>query len=78
MLGTKVEITLPKVEFGQWTKLVADKKQNKAKEEDRKSGDNIKSGEAKTTEKPEKAGNDSDVDLDDLQPLSACRISEVK
>uniref|UniRef100_A0A336MXP2 CSON008807 protein n=1 Tax=Culicoides sonorensis TaxID=179676 RepID=A0A336MXP2_CULSO len=65
MLGTKVEICLPKAEPGSWSKLEMPKKKVATKPE------------PKVVEVPKKVEkDDSDVDLDDLE-MTGVKISEV-
>lgn len=66
MLGTKVEISLPKAEPGSWPKLEMPKKKVTKPEP--------KQEPPKKVEKIE--ANDSDVDLDDLE-MTGMKISEV-
>lgn len=65
MLGTKVEITLPKAEPGSWSKLEVARKIEKV--------ETNKNEESKIEE-----NSDSDVDLDDLEMLTSRKVSEVK
>lgn len=71
MLGTKLEITLPKAEPGHWSNLSFPKQsaQPVAPESDKQ--------EVKASPKQE-SGNDSDVDLEDLQPLGGMKLSDGK
>lgn len=70
MFGTKVEVTLPKAEAGHWIKFDYPREQSSTKEEEQ---------ESKTVENinEDDAGSDSDVDLDDLEPVVGARISEL-
>ncbi|XP_063706953.1 cysteine and histidine-rich domain-containing protein morgana [Culicoides brevitarsis] len=66
MLGTKVEICLPKAEPGSWSKLeIPPKKIMKSEIKQEKN------------EKPIEKDHDSDIDLDDLE-MTGVQISEVK
>lgn len=63
MLGTKVEICLPKAEPGSWPRLeMPPKKATKP--------------EPKQEEKKVEKDNDSDIDLDDLE-MTGVKITEV-
>lgn len=68
MYGTKVEIKLPKAEPGHWSNLDFPKK---------------KSATAKTTivdttatAENNNADNDSDVDLEEIEPMRAVKITD--
>lgn len=68
MLGTKVEITLKKAEPGNWIKL----------EYPRTTIDNTSTND-KTSEvakKDEQQSDDSDVDLNSIEPVSGITITE--
>lgn len=70
MLGTKVEITLPKAEPGTWSQLYfATKKPTEPTEP---------KGQVPTIEKPKIADNDSDsdTDLDAIEQVRGVKITE--
>lgn len=72
MYGTKVEIVLPKAEAGHWTNLDFPKTaptKTVAIDETKEKSD------APPAE-PAKSGNDSDVDLEEIEPLRAVKITE--
>lgn len=70
MFGTKIEVTLPKAESGQWTKLSYPREV-------------IKEVEHAETEKEihqnksDEEDNDSDIDLDDIEAVYGANISEL-
>lgn len=68
MLGTKVEIILPKAEPGNWSSLYFPPKE---------SADN-KSVDSNKIELPKKAAtdDDSDSDLDDIEQVRGVRITD--
>lgn len=70
MFGTKVEITLPKAEPGHWSHL----------EFRRSTCVKVVADKALSEEANRKvtatSGNDSDVDLEEIEPLRAVRITE--
>lgn len=66
MFGTKVEITMPKAEPGQWATLDLKQKPPKV-------ASNSKDIKIDDTENVD---NDSDVDLDDIEPLRGCKITD--
>lgn len=69
MFGTKVEITLPKAEPGHWSNL-----------DFPKAGavkiDVVEPESVAAAPKPTASGDDSDVDLDEIEPLRAVKITE--
>lgn len=73
MYGTKVEITMPKADGGQWVKL--DFPRDVPKEVD------IKSEPVAVPSTPkieaQEVGDDSDVDLDDLEIVAGAKIMEL-
>lgn len=72
MYGTKIEISLPKAEPGHWSNLDFPKSAP-AKIEPT----NETNGTAETSvAEPPTSGNESDVDLEEIEPLRACKISE--
>lgn len=64
MLGTKVEITLPKAEPGKWATL--DFPKPKA----------VAQSASTQVEPAEPADDDSDLDLDDIQQVRGVKITE--
>lgn len=70
MLGTKVEITLPKAEPGHWSNLNFPPTNT--------TSDNDVKNEVEKAIKQPQADNDSDVDLEDLEPMSGMRLSDGK
>lgn len=75
MFGTKVEITMPKVEGGHWVKL--DFPRDVPKEVDVKS-EPVADVKPKVAEKKlVEEENDSDVDLDDLELVAGAKITEL-
>lgn len=66
MYGTKVEVTLPKAEPGHWATLDIKKKPPKPA---------VNSKEISVPESKSDDG-DSDVDLDDIEPLRGCKITD--
>lgn len=67
MLGTKVEITLPKAEPGTWSQLYFANKKPAAPKSDEQ-----------TTKPPVEADSDSesDDDLDDIEQIRGVKITE--
>lgn len=68
MLGTKVEITLPKAEPGKWTTL------NLPKSATVGNAANVNSADA-TAQAPSN-DNDSDVDLNDIEQVRGVKITD--
>lgn len=80
MFGTKVEVTLPKAEGGQWAKLDFPREtsnEEKASEQAAVAAQNGRIGEVKKEEAKEVEEDDSDVDLDDIEPVQGAIISEL-
>lgn len=83
MMGTKVEITMSKAELGSWAKL---NMPPKVKEEDQVTMDKLKIEAETKGDEPAIAKNgdgesdDSDVDLDDVNPFysTGAKITEIK
>lgn len=69
MLGTKVEITLPKAEAGHWTTLSFPKAVT-ASEKTNKPTEKVESV------KPTTNDDDSDVDLNDIEQVRGVRITD--
>lgn len=73
MLGTKVEITLPKAEPGKWTTLDFPKTMT----ENAMTDDKLEATEGAETEaQPEPTDNDSDVDLNDIEQVRGVKITD--
>lgn len=72
MYGTKVEITLPKAEPGHWSNLDFPKPApiKSAADDEPKQKPDV------PAPPPAASGNDSDVDLEEIEPLRAVKISE--
>lgn len=68
MLGTKVEITLPKAEAGNWTTLDIAKPTTNDKP-------NVKKIESPSAQSPASNDNDSDVDLNDIEQVRGIKIT---
>lgn len=77
MFGTKMEVSMPKAEGGHWFKL--DFPRDKPKEEDIKAATNGEyADKAKVEDDNEVVVDyDSDVDLDDLEPVQGAKIQEL-
>lgn len=73
MLGSKIEITLPKAEPGHWASLEFPKA---AKAPEKPTEQIEKIEEIKPTAAANNDDNDSDVDLDDLQQVRGVRITD--
>lgn len=72
MYGTKIEINLPKAEPGHWSNLdfprAAPAKVEPTNETNSKPETPVAA--------PPTSGDESDVDLEEIEPLRACKISE--
>lgn len=73
-LGTKVEIVMPKAEPGRWTKLNNERETDQNEELQKQ----IEEEKAKLAAANEKNEDESDIDLDDIEPLTrGCTITEL-
>ncbi|KAG5672501.1 hypothetical protein PVAND_002625 [Polypedilum vanderplanki] len=68
MFGTKIEITLPKAEGGQWLKLDFPRETVKQIEEEEKEEPQVVK---------ESTADDSDVDLDDIEIIQGAKITDL-
>lgn len=79
MFGTKLEVTMPKAEGGQWVKL--DFPRGTPNEDKASTGDGtVMNGmveEINKANEADEAGDDSDVDLDDLDVVQGAKITEL-
>lgn len=76
MYGTKIEIVLPKAEPGHWNTLevprpVAAKAASNDEAEEKFEVPAVETAPPSAT-----SDNDSDVDLEEIEPLRACKITE--
>lgn len=78
MLGTKVEITLPKAEPGTWSTLSLPKTvvTTTANQHTEPSADSTKLTKTKTTPTTSPDDNDSDVDLNDIEQVRGVKITD--
>lgn len=68
MLGTKIEITLPKAEPGHWTTLYIPKKETEKESNDKP--------EIVNDSTNDQTDSDSDLDLDDIEQVRGVRITD--
>lgn len=73
MLGTKVEITLPKAEPGHWSNLYFPKTVTEKAADEESSVPPAKSAAAA---KPTPNDDDSDVDLNDIEQVRGVKITD--
>lgn len=77
MLGTKVEITLPKAEPGKWTTLNFPKAVTEKAADDESNVEPTESATAaEAAAQPSPNDSDSDVDLNDIEQVRGVRITD--
>lgn len=74
MLGTKVEITLPKAEPGHWTTLNFPKTVTEKATDDKSNAQ--EKIESAAQQQPTPNDNDSDVDLNDIEQVRGVKITD--
>lgn len=76
MFGTKVEITLPKAEPGNWATLNFPKAVTEKATDDKSNAKLSESATKAATAQPAPNDNDSDVDLNDIEQVRGVKITD--
>lgn len=76
MYGTKIEIVLPKAEPGHWNTLEVSKPVAAKVASNDEAKEKFEAPAVETVPPSVTSGNDSDVDLEEIEPLRAVRITE--